>query len=269
MENETRKIEEVAWDVIFTFNENVDAPQIIDGKIMFYLTGSLTTLALLCADKIEDITLDENAAIVSIDNPREIDDETRRIFKGFRRQINDVDYVQVNGIISTPYKKIDAIKDIDILHSGGPSSIRTTDPRDSLCGHNLCQLTHNGRKIIIPSPIDIVSYKISQCTRENRCIVEASQHDPNEIIPWSKSQRTYGKKFNTFSEKYAKGIKDIYPILAGVFRLYPIDKIGTRLKQILISEDAFDPELLELVAADLGNVPGARELFDYLNEKTL
>ena len=142
-----RQIEEIAWDLCCLYYDS-KSPINSDGELEYLLVGSLATLPLLCAEKIEDVILDENNKVVTIENCQEIDEHTRLIFQKYRRQIHDVDYVEVN---SGPNKAgvihgISSIQDIDRISSLGQRVINKTDPREQECNYNLCRLTYNNAR---------------------------------------------------------------------------------------------------------------------------
>ncbi len=256
-----RPIEEIAWDLCCLYYSS-KSPINSDGKLEYFLVGSLATLPLLCAEKIEDVIVDENNKIVTVENCQEIDEPTRLIFQQYRRQIHDVDYVAVN---SEPNKSgviqgLSSITDIDTLSSVGQRVIHVSDPREQECNYNLCRLTYGGRQIIIPSPIDIVSFKLCQCVRRKRAIAKWRSMSDDE-----RAERII--KNNT--EEYYKQIRDIIPLLTGIVNLYPIDRISYRIREVLESSSDLDLDLLTDIKNDFESYPVIIEILNSLTSKKL
>lgn len=256
-----RQIEEIAWDLCCLYY-NSKSPINSDGKLEYFLVGSLATLPLLCAEKIEDVVVDEKNNVVSIENCQDIDESTRLIFQQYRRQIHDVDYVSVN---SEPNKggviqELPSIHDLDTLSSVGQRVIHVSDPREQECNYNLCRLTYNGRQIIIPSPIDIVAFKLCQCVGRKRNIAKWSLKNNDE-----RSERIIRKN----TEEYFKQIRDIIPLLIGVTNLYPIDRISSRMREVLESSNDLDFDILNDVTNDFENYPVIIEILNNLNSKKI
>ena len=91
-----RNIEQIAWNLYCLYYEN-KPPINSNGKLEYYLARSLATLPLLCAEKIQDIILDENNNVIGVTDPIEIDDSIRTILQNYRRKIHDADYVFVKS----------------------------------------------------------------------------------------------------------------------------------------------------------------------------
>ena len=256
-----RPVEEIAWDLCCLYYSSKE-PINLDGKLEYFLVGSLATLPLLCAEKIEDVIVDENNNVVSIENCQEIDEQTKLIFQQYRRQIHDVDYVSVN---SEPDKSgviqgLPSITDIDTLSSIGQRVIHVSDPREQMCNYNLCRLTYGSRQIIIPSPIDIVSFKLCQCVGRKRNIAKWSSKSNDE-----RAERVIKKN----TEEYYKQIRDIIPLLIGITNLYPIDRISYRIREVLESSNDLDFDLLNEIMKDFESYPVIIEIFNNLNSKKL
>ena len=256
-----RPVEEIAWDLCCLYYSSKE-PINSDGKLEYFLVGSLATLPLLCTEKIEDVIVDENNNVVSIENCQEIDEQTKLIFQQYRRQIHDIDYVSVN---SEPNKSgvmqgLSSITDIDTLSSVGQRVIHVSDPREQICNYNLCRLTYSGRQIIIPSPIDIVSFKLCQCVGRKRNIAKWSSMSNDE-----RAERIIRKN----TEEYYKQIRDIIPLLIGIANLYPIDRISYRIREVLESSNDLDFDLLNEIMKDFESYPVIIEIFNNLNSKKL
>ena len=256
-----RNVEDIALDLCSLYYDSKPAIN-ANGELEYFLVGSLATLSLLCADSIEDVILDDNNKVVSFENKQEIDEQTRNIFKLYRRQIHDIDYVSIKsdpnkaGVV----KNIDSIKDIEELSSIGAKVINVSDPREQICKYNLCRITCGDRQMIIPSPIDIVAFKLSQCVREKKNISNWEAKEQNE-----RTSRVINKK----KGEYAKQIRDIIPLINGIVNLYSPEQIATRFMDILVSEKANDLNLLNEVKKDLNDNPLVQDVFDKLGQKKL
>ena len=251
-----REIENIAWDLCCLYY-SCKAPIDSNGKLNYFLAGSLAILPLLCADKIEDVIVDENNMVVSIENCQQIDENTRNIFQQYRRKINDVDYVAVS---SRPAKKSDVvdglstIKDIDILSSLGERIVHQTDGVEQTCNYSICRLTYGDKQIIIPSPIDSVSHKLRQCVIRKMM---------------SKNRQRDEKFLKENNEEYYKQIRDIVPLLTGISNLYSIDRISYRIREILESSNYLDFDILSDIKKDFESYPVITEILNSINSKKL
>lgn len=254
-----RNIEEIAWDLCCLYYEN-KPPINSSGELEYYLAGSLATLPMLCAERIQDLVIDENGIIIGANEPMEIDDSVRTIFQSYRRKINDADYVSVK---SEPNKvglvdKINTeITDMSELSDLGTNVIHISDPREQSCSYNVSLIEFQGKKIVIPSPIDIISFKLSQCVGRKKAIQKRQLMEQSE-----KNERI----INKHNEAYLKQIRDFIPLAIGVSKLYSSENIITRMKEIMESENNFDHQIIEEIKTDLSQYPEITELFDGLNK---
>ena len=254
-----RSIEEIAWDLCGLYYDN-KPPININGQLEYYLAGSLATLPLLCAERIQDLVLDENGVVVGTNEPIEIDNSVRTIFQSYRRKINDTDYVPVKserskiGII----EKINTeISDITELSDLGTNIIHISDPREQNCSYNVSFVYYNGKRIVIPSPIDVISFKISQCIGRKKAIQK------RQLMEQIERNDKIIKKHN---DEYLKQIKDFIPLAIGISKLYPLNNIIMRMREIMESEDNFDYQILEQIKEELSEYPEIVDLFDGLNK---
>lgn len=254
-----RNIEEIAWDLCCLYYEN-KPPINSSGELEYYLAGSLATLSLLCAERIQDLILDENGVVIGANEPIEIDGSVRTILQSYRRKINDADYVFVK---SEPSKiglvdKINTeVTDMSELSDLGTNVIHISDPREQSCSYNVSVIDFQGKKIVIPSPIDIISFKLSQCVGRKKAIQK------RQLMEQSERNDKIIKKHN---DEYLKQIKDFIPLAIGVNKLYSLENIVTRMKEIIESENNFDHQILEEIKTDLSQYPEMIELFDGLNK---
>lgn len=254
-----RNVEEIAWDLCCLYYDN-KPPINNSGQLEYYLAGSLATLPLLCAEKIEDLIIDENGFVIGISNSTEINEPIRNIFQKYRRKINDTDYVPVK---SEPSKiglidKVNTeISDINELSDLGTNVIHISDPREQNCGYNVSLIYFNGKRIVIPSPIDIISFKLSQSVGRKKAIQK------RQLMEQSVKNDKIIKKHN---DEYLKQIRDFIPLTIGVSKLYSLDTIVMRMREIMESENNFDYQILIQIKEDLSEYPEIIELFDGLNK---
>jgi len=254
-----RNIEQIAWDLCSLYYEN-KPPINSRGELEYYLAGSLATLPLLCAERIQDLIVDGNGVVIGANEPIEIDDSVRSIFQNYRRKINDADYVSVK---SDPSKiglvdKINTeITDISELSDLGTNVINMSDPREQSCSYNVSLLYFEGKKIVIPSPIDIISFKLSQCVRRKKAIQKRLLLENSE-----KNERI----INKHKDAYLKQLRDFIPLAMGVIKMYPLDNIISRMKEVIESESNFEPQIIESIKSDLSDCSEIVELFDGLNK---
>ena len=254
-----RNIEEIAWDLCCLYYES-KPPINCSGELEYYLAGSLATLPLLCAERIQDLVIDENGVVIGTNEPIAIDDSIRTFFKSYRRKINDADYVFVK---SEPNKtglvnKINTeIHDMSELSDLGTNVIHISDPREQSCSYNVSVVYFQDKKIVIPSPIDIISFKLSQCVGRKKAVQKRQLMEHSE-----KNERIISKH----NEAYLKQLRDFIPLAMGVSKLYSLENIVARMKEIMESENNFDHQIIEEIKTDLSQYPEITALFDGLNK---
>lgn len=254
-----RNVEEIAWDLCCLFYEN-KPPINSNGELEYYLAGSLATLPMLCAERIQDLVVDENGVVVGANEPVDIDNSVRTILQSYRRKINDSDYVFIK---SSPSKvglvdKINTqITDMSDLSDLGTNVIHISDPREQSCSYNVSVIYFKDKKIVIPSPIDIISFKLSQCVGRKKVIQKRQLMEKSE-----KNERIIQKN----SEEYLRQLRDFIPLTMGVSKLYSAETIVARMREIMESENNFDQQIIEDIKSDLSDYPQITELFDGLNK---
>lgn len=77
----------------------------------------------------------------------------------------------------------------------GTNVIHASNPREQNCNYNISLIHYKDKKIIISSPIDIISFKLSQCIGrkkviQKRQLVEKSEKNDRII---SKNNEAYLK----------------------------------------------------------------------------
>ena len=256
-----RNVEDIALDLCSLYYDSKPAIN-SNGELEYFLVGSLATLPLLCADSIEDVVLDDSNRVISFENKQVIDEQTRNTLRLYRRQIHDVDYVSIK---SEPNKgevvrQVNDIKDIAELSSIGARVINVSDPREQNCKYNLCRITCGERQMIIPSPIDIISFKLSQCVGRKKLISKWKAKEQDE-----RTMRVINKNL----EEYMKQIRDIIPLINGIVNLYSADQIASRMAEILTSENKNDLDILNEIKTDLNDNPLVLDIFDKLGQKKL
>ena len=250
-----REVEEIAWDLCDLYHTS-KSPINENGGVEYYLAGSLASLPLICADKIEDVIVSDNR-VISIENAREIDDDTKLIFQQYRKQIHDVDYVSVNSSpnIAGVIKGLSSIKDFDNISKVGPNVVRIEDVLTNNNDYNLCRLTYGNRQIIVLSPLDIVSYKLSQCVHRKISLRKWLSKDQDE-----RTERMIKRHL----EGYNNNIKDLIPLLRGTCRLYSTNIVSSRIYEVLKNLDFLDFEIIEEIKNELTNYPEIVEVLDII-----
>jgi len=71
---------------------------------------------------------------------------------------------------------------------------------------------------------------------------------------------------NKHNEAYLKQLRDFIPLAMGVSKLYSLENIVARMKEIMESEDNFDHQIIEGIKTDLSQYPEITELLDGLNK---
>lgn len=255
-----RNIEEIACDLCSLYYDS-KPPINSNGELEYYLAGSIGTLPLLCAERIQGLILDENNIVIGVDEPIEIDNSVRTIFQKFRRKINDLDYVSVKSVPNKKgvIDKIDTeIPDIGELSDLGKMVIHKSDQREQNCGYNVSIVYFKDKKIVITSPIDIIAFKLDQCIRRKKHIKEKQLLEQTE--------KTI-KIINTNKEEYLKQIRDFIPLAIGVSKIYPSEQIIMRMKEIIESENSLDYQIIEDIKTELSGYLEITELLDGLSKE--
>ena len=86
------------------------------------------------------------------------------------------------------------ITDINKLSDLGTNVIHISDPREQNCTYHISIIYYQNKKIVIPSPIDIISFKLSQCIGRKKVIQKRQFMDNNE-----KNERIIKKKSRRIS----------------------------------------------------------------------
>ena len=72
------------------------------------------------------------------------------------------------------------ITDINKLSDLGTNVIHISDPREQNCTYHISIIYYQNKKIVIPSPIDIISFKLSQCIGRKKVIQKRKLMENNE-----------------------------------------------------------------------------------------
>ena len=254
-----RNVEDIAWDYLVICSEIPNIGE--DNKLNYFLGGSVTTLALIGAEEIQDIFVDEDGEVSGYGDTHIISDESNEILKRFRRKAGDVDVFQVGGgrqefLHQQLTKPLPSdISDLfsKIWNNSYPSIDYASDILEGTQTY-LVKVKKGDKEIIIPSPVDMISAKISQCLSvlnhmnkaENNQLYRGKNFTYSEEEIIEKNQKTL--KHNR--DDYNKKLKDLIILMSYTKTIYPNDFIVNRIFEVVkYKHGNFD--FMEQLASDI------------------
>ena len=236
-----RNVEDIAWDFIVASSIVPNIGE--DNKLNYFLGGSVTTLALIGAEEIQDIYIDENGELSGYGETHIIDDKSNEILRKFRRKAGDVDVFQVEKRERIPLSKYQDLlpNDLDNLFSNGRKYPKTDYASDILEGipTYLVKVKKGDKEIIIPSPVDMVSAKISQCLTVLKLINKAENNQISSKWMNSEEERIQRNKeiLKKNTEDFSKKLKDLIILMTYTKTIYPNDYIANRVFEVVKSKN--------------------------------
>ena len=205
------------------------SPQVINGSLQWYLSGSLATLTMASAESITEIELDENNHIKQEGKPYVISKMQREKISKFSRRLGgDIDVVNVNGnffkgasIENKPsttniMQNVPGVLDLMPWQSGVGSTmhIDNLDAERNITRHSVAKIkTPNGEIYITPPP-EQLAHKLSETLWLSSLLVRGKMQQGQEV-------------------DYEKDIRDLATMFYGFKDLYENDELLNRIYNAL------------------------------------
>lgn len=169
-----------------------------ESKINYYISGSLASMLLSCADKF--IEMDEAKIPVLMESiVREIPESARNFFASFARQIGDLDYVRTNEYKNNPtslrkggggpsFEEIPEEGRMVLKQKEGQIKVMC-DPVENYGTNKIAKINVDGRDYFIARPDTIFAYKVLH-------LLQSYEQKP--------------EKFNTDFGRLHDALKEIY-----------------------------------------------------------
>ena len=139
-----------------------------DGKLNYYLSGSLGVMMLLKGKRFEAIDETRLPEIVSIAE-KEVPPEAAKALEGFVRKIGDLDFVPLEEWKKSDKRmkkggggpKIDELSETakKVLKISERTTAVMCDPLEMVTPHRVARVKINGKEIYIPEPKMMLAYK--------------------------------------------------------------------------------------------------------------
>lgn len=166
MEKEEKKVilDEVA-KLAFGFNDM--QPQIVDGKVSYYLSGSVAMFVLANAESVTPMILDSEGNILSVGEEIKFDDKNREaIEQGARLLGSDIDVVETKGGNAPPdnlFKIKQMGVDVEKCFKGKMIFFDVLSEERTFKTHHVALVkSKDGRQIIICHPFLLLVHKAQE-----------------------------------------------------------------------------------------------------------
>lgn len=201
------------------------SPQVKDGSLQYYISGSLATMIMASAENITEINLDESNNIVGERPSIAITEEQREKIAKFSRRLGfDIDVVNVNGGLfhGAPNDNKPHAQNV-IQHVPQVLELMSWSPRmagsmyiDSLEGdrdityHPVVRVEAQNRDFYVTAPPEQFAHKLAETI-------------------WLSNRMSSDKFSDEQKDKYEKDIKDLSSMFYGFKDLYEKEEFLSRV----------------------------------------
>ena len=208
------------------------SPQIIDGSLQYYLSGSLANMILGSAEEITELKLDEDNNIIGERNTRIITPEQRVKIQTFSRTLGgDVDVVNVNGDLFSGAPKENRPHQVNVEEhvpgaydvmgwpksTGGTMYIDCLEQEREIRTHPVVKVKTKEGDILVTAPPELLAHKISETM-------------------FFCSELNSGKNTEHTKKSYEKDIRDVATMFYGFYELYG-EEFLERVYKTLMEKD--------------------------------
>ena len=200
------------------------SPQVKNGSLQYYLSGSLATMIMANAESITDIDLDKSNNIVGDKSHKNISEEQRKRIAMFSRKLgSDVDIVNVNGNlfhgapkdnkpnIQNVIRNVPQILELMSWQStiGGSMYIDNLEGDRQIDYHPVSRVRTKKGDFYVTAPPEQLAHKLSETILLRTCLGRGN--DSDDI------------------SKYEKDIRDLSAMFYGYKDLYDRDELLSRV----------------------------------------
>ena len=201
------------------------SPQIKEGSIQYYISGSLATMIMASAESFAEIDLDESNNLLGEKTPKEITTEQREKLAKFSRKLGiDIDVVNVNGDLfygaprNNKPNAQNVIKNVpEVLElmswaqtMRGSMYIDSLEKEREITHHPIVRVKTQHGDIYVTAPPEQLAHKLSETI-------------------WLSSRMASGKFSDKQNANYKKDIKDLSSMFYGFKDLYDKDEFLDRV----------------------------------------
>lgn len=210
------------------------SPQIKDGSLQYYISGSLASMILGNAEEIVELELDKDNHIIGEKEPKKITDEQRAKIQTFSRKLGiDVDVVNVNGNLfygasienrpSIP-NVVKNVEDVMELNSWRPTFcgsmyIDALEGDRDITTHSVVKVKTDEGELLVTAPPELLAFKMTEMIFIGTKILNNKANDD-------------------YKKKYEKDVKDLSTLFYGFYELYGEEFIE-RIFTVLINHKYF------------------------------
>lgn len=209
------------------------SPQIKDGSLQYYLSGSLATMVMASAESIAEIELDESNNLIGETDSKSITEEQKERLGKFSRKLGlDIDVVNVNGdlyrgspVDNKPHAQnvIQHVPEVLELMSWGPDMAGTMyidglELERKISSHPVARVKTQSGDIYVTAPPEQLAHKLSETI-------------------WLTNRLAGGKFYDSEKDKYEKDIRDLSLMFYGFKDLYGKDEFLNRIYLALNEKD--------------------------------
>ena len=205
------------------------SPQIKDGSLQYYFSGSLATMIMASAENITEINLDESNNLLGEKISKDITKEQREKIAKFSRKLGlDIDVVNVNGSLyngapkdNKPHAQnvIGHVPQVLELMSWRPTMagsmyIDSLEVDREITRHQVVRVKTQNGDIYVTAPPEQLAHKLAETM-------------------WLSSRILGGKISDKQRSKYEKDIKDLSSMFYGFKDLYDKEEFLSRVYVVL------------------------------------